>query len=106
MPTATPSPVSRLTSTSASSCPIAEVAATAGPGAAPPALDREIDDFAVVLAASGARHVVGLNSGGLIALWAARRLPGVDKVAVHEPAVFESRASLPQREPSGADRRS
>ncbi|MGZ4603885.1 MAG: alpha/beta fold hydrolase [Kineosporiaceae bacterium] len=77
-----------------------------GSGRSPYALDREIDDLAVVLPASGTRHVVGLNSGGLIALWAASGLPGVDKVAVHEPAVFKSRASLPQREPSGAHRRS
>ena len=40
-------------------------------------LDREIEDLASVLDATGARRVFGLSSGAIIALWAARRVPAV-----------------------------
>jgi pimeloyl-ACP methyl ester carboxylesterase len=68
-----------------------------GPGRSPYALDREIEDLACVLEATGAHHVFGLSSGAIIALWAARRLPAVRAVAAYEPPLFPSRESLPHR---------
>jgi pimeloyl-ACP methyl ester carboxylesterase len=45
----------------------------------------EVDDLAAVLAATGARHVLGISSGALIALRAALSLPDLQRVAAFEP---------------------
>ncbi len=74
-----------------------------GPGRSPHSLDREIDDLACVLEATGARHVFGLSSGAIIALWGARRLPTVQRVAAYEPPLFPSGASLPRAELAAFD---
>jgi pimeloyl-ACP methyl ester carboxylesterase len=50
-------------------------------------IDAECADLASVRAATGAAFVVGHSFGGLIALEAARRDPGITKVAVYEPGV-------------------
>lgn len=47
----------------------------------------ECDDLAAVRAATGARHVFGHSYGGLVALEAARRDPGIAKLALYEPGV-------------------
>ncbi len=47
----------------------------------------ECDDLAAVRAATGARYVFGHSYGGLIALEAARRDPGIAKLALYEPGV-------------------
>ncbi len=61
-----------------------------GRGASGPAGDgygaaTERADLAALLAHAGAGLVFGLSSGGLIALDAARHLPGIRAVAVYEP---------------------
>jgi pimeloyl-ACP methyl ester carboxylesterase len=48
-------------------------------------LSTERDDLAALVAHSGARHMFGLSSGGLIVLYAARTLPGIRSIAVYEP---------------------
>ncbi|MFG3604252.1 alpha/beta fold hydrolase [Micromonospora chersina] len=50
-------------------------------------IEAECADLAAVRAATGARYVFGHSFGGLVALEAARRDPGFDKVAVYEPGV-------------------
>jgi pimeloyl-ACP methyl ester carboxylesterase len=49
-------------------------------------LDTELDDLRALLAATGARGLLGHSVGGFFALQAALRLP-VDAVAVYDPAV-------------------
>ncbi|MEV0273739.1 alpha/beta hydrolase [Hamadaea sp. NPDC050747] len=46
---------------------------------------REIEDVAALAEATGASRVFGLSSGGLIALYAARTLPQLHRVAAYEP---------------------
>jgi pimeloyl-ACP methyl ester carboxylesterase len=50
-------------------------------------LSAEIDDVRAVCQATGARQLFGVSSGGVIALHAALELPGIDRVAVYEPAL-------------------
>jgi pimeloyl-ACP methyl ester carboxylesterase len=47
----------------------------------------ECADLAAVRAATGARYVFGHSYGGLVALEAARRDPGIARLAVYEPGV-------------------
>lgn len=68
---------------------------TSGPGRSPYSVAREIEDLEAVLAATGARFVFGLSTGAVVALWAARRLPGIEKLAAYEPPLFPDRQSLP-----------
>ncbi len=57
----------------------------------------EVDDLAAVLAATGARDVLGISSGALIALRAALSLPDLDRVAAFEPPlVLDAPARLAQ----------
>jgi dienelactone hydrolase len=74
-----------------------------GAGRSPYALEREIEDVACVLDDTGAHHVFGLSSGAIIALWAARRLAAVHRVAAYEPPLFPSRESLPHRQLAAFD---
>src|SRR5215510_15667725 len=48
-------------------------------------LAAEHDDLAALVRCSGAVHLFGLSSGGIIVLSAARTLPGIRSVAVYEP---------------------
>jgi len=51
----------------------------------PWSLDREVEDIAALLAAvGGSAHVYGCSSGGAIALEAANRLKGLEKVIAYE----------------------
>ncbi|WP_217576090.1 alpha/beta fold hydrolase [Mesorhizobium sp. GbtcB19] len=53
--------------------------------AVPYALEREVDDIEAVLdAAGGEAFVWGTSSGAMLALMAAKRLPGVRKLALYE----------------------
>lgn len=52
---------------------------------APYAVEREVEDIAALLSeAGGAAFVWGMSSGGVLALEAAGRLPGVRKLALYE----------------------
>ncbi len=48
-------------------------------------LQAECDDVEALLLESGARYLFGLSAGALVALFAARRLGSLDKVALYEP---------------------
>jgi pimeloyl-ACP methyl ester carboxylesterase len=48
-------------------------------------LATECADLDAILRKTGARCVFGLSSGALIALHAARTIPGIDRLAVYEP---------------------
>jgi alpha-beta hydrolase superfamily lysophospholipase len=48
-------------------------------------LAAERDDLAALVSRSGAVHLFGLSSGGIIVLSAARVVPGIRSVAVYEP---------------------
>lgn len=64
----------------------------------PYAVDREVDDLqAIVAAAGGHASVYGRSSGAVLALDAARRLTGIDRLALYEPPfiVDDSRPNLP-----------
>jgi pimeloyl-ACP methyl ester carboxylesterase len=58
---------------------------TSGPPGERYGLDTERDDLAALVRLSGARHLFGLSSGGLIVLHAARTIPGIRGIAVYEP---------------------
>lgn len=51
-------------------------------------IQQEVDDLAAVLEKTGAQHVFGVSSGGMICLQAALQLPTIQKVAVFEPPFF------------------
>ena len=50
-------------------------------------IPTECADLAAVRAATGASYVIGHSYGGLVALEAARRDPGITKLALYEPGV-------------------
>ncbi|MBO9540548.1 alpha/beta hydrolase [bacterium] len=60
---------------------------------------REVEDLqALIQAAGGSAHVFGMSSGGVLALEAANRLPGITKLAIYEAPfiVDDTRAPLPE----------
>lgn len=60
-------------------------------GPYPPSADHlrtEVSDLATVLAATGARDVLGISSGALIALQAAPTTPAIGRVAAFEPPLI------------------
>lgn len=58
---------------------------SSGPHGSEYQLAREVEDVAALAEATGATRIFGLSSGGLIALYAARTLPQLDRVAAYEP---------------------
>lgn len=69
----------------------------------PYAVEREVDDLAALLAhAGGTAYLYGISSGAVLALHAARRLPGVAKVVLYEPP-FIVDGSRPPRSPDYLD---
>jgi pimeloyl-ACP methyl ester carboxylesterase len=48
-------------------------------------IHTEVEDLAAMLATTGATDVLGVSSGGIVALEAALRLPEVRRVAIFEP---------------------
>lgn len=60
--------------------------ADAPPRREPYTVEAEVEDLAVVLAATGSRRVLGHSSGALIALTAAPHLP-IDRLALYDAAV-------------------
>ncbi|MGV9328258.1 alpha/beta fold hydrolase [Streptosporangium sandarakinum] len=66
---------------------------------APYAVAREVEDLEAVIAeAGGSVFVCGFSSGAVIALDAARRLPGIARLALYEPpfVVDATRPPLPE----------
>jgi pimeloyl-ACP methyl ester carboxylesterase len=64
----------------------------------PYAVEREVEDIAAVLAEAGGKaYIYGISSGAVLALEAARRLPGLTKLAMYEPpfVVDDGRPPLP-----------
>ncbi len=66
-------------------------------GDTPPyAVEREVEDIEAVLAAAGgSAYLYGTSSGAALALEAARRLPGITKLALWEPP-YSADASRPR----------
>jgi pimeloyl-ACP methyl ester carboxylesterase len=58
-----------------------------GPYRAGQGLRTEVEDVRAVLNATGAQRVFGADSGAVIALEAALRLPGITHVAAYEPPI-------------------
>jgi pimeloyl-ACP methyl ester carboxylesterase len=58
-----------------------------GPQGPEYSIAAECADLAAVRAATGARYLFGHSYGGLVALEAARRDPGIAKLALYEPGV-------------------
>jgi pimeloyl-ACP methyl ester carboxylesterase len=61
-----------------------------GRGASGPAhpddgIARQVEDLEAVIAGTGARALIGVSAGALVALEAARTLPDVDRMALFEP---------------------
>lgn len=48
----------------------------------------DVEDLDAVMAATGATKLFGLSSGAVIVLEAARTLPRVEQLAVHEPPIY------------------
>jgi pimeloyl-ACP methyl ester carboxylesterase len=67
---------------------------------APYAVDREIEDIATVLnEAGGAACLWGMSSGAVLALEAARRLPGIRKLALYEaPLIVDDSRSPTEKQ--------
>ena len=59
-----------------------------GPYGADHSVEREVEDLAAVLAASGAERVFGVSVGALVLLRAAITLPAIRQAAVYEPPLF------------------
>jgi pimeloyl-ACP methyl ester carboxylesterase len=49
---------------------------------------REVEDVQALIEATGAGNLFGVSSSGLIALQATLSVPGIDRVAVYEPALL------------------
>ncbi|HZS88620.1 MAG TPA: alpha/beta hydrolase [Chloroflexota bacterium] len=54
-------------------------------------IQTEVDDLDALLAKTGAQHVFGVSSGGIICLQAALTLPAIRKAAIFEPPFFADR---------------
>ena len=61
---------------------------TSGPYGDSYTIRSEVEDLAAVLSAAGARDVFGVSSAGLVVLEAARTLPGIERIALYEPALL------------------
>jgi pimeloyl-ACP methyl ester carboxylesterase len=64
----------------------------------PYAVEREVEDLeALVGHAGGSAHAYGISSGAVLALHAARRSPGITRLALYEPPfiVDDSRSPIP-----------
>jgi len=48
---------------------------------------KEVEDLAALLTKTGTHFIFGVSAGGLICLQAALNLPGIQRVAVYEPAL-------------------
>jgi pimeloyl-ACP methyl ester carboxylesterase len=56
-----------------------------GPARPDDGIAHQIEDLQAVIAATGARALIGVSAGALVALEAARTLPELDRVALFEP---------------------
>lgn len=57
-------------------------------------IEREDEDLAAIIAATGAENVFGAADGGLFALHASMSVPAIRKVAVFEPVLFVGQPDL------------
>lgn len=65
-----------------------------GPYGAGYNIEREAEDLAAVVAATGAERVFGTADGGLFALHGSMSIPSIHKVAVFEPVIFVGQPGL------------
>jgi pimeloyl-ACP methyl ester carboxylesterase len=59
-----------------------------GPYSKDYSIQKEVEDLDALLTKTGAHHVFGVSSGGIICLQAALSLPAIHKAAIYEPALF------------------
>jgi pimeloyl-ACP methyl ester carboxylesterase len=57
-------------------------------------IEREDEDLAAIIAATGAQNVFGAADGGLFALHASIAIPAIRKVALFEPVLFVGQPDL------------
>ncbi len=57
-------------------------------------IEREDEDLAAIIAATGAQNVFGAADGGLFALHASMSIPSIRKVALFEPVLFVGQPGL------------
>jgi pimeloyl-ACP methyl ester carboxylesterase len=63
----------------------------------PYAVEREVEDLEALLAhAGGTAYAYGVSSGAVLVLHAARRLPGLTKLALYEPPFVVDGSHLPR----------
>jgi pimeloyl-ACP methyl ester carboxylesterase len=67
-------------------------------GDTPPyAVEREVEDIEALLAhAGGTAYAYGISSGAVLALHAARRLPGLTRLALYEPPFVVDSSHIPR----------
>lgn len=65
-----------------------------GPYSPDDGIRQEVEDLDALLTETGAHNVFGVSASGLVALEAARTLPGVHKIAVYEPALLTEGSTL------------
>jgi pimeloyl-ACP methyl ester carboxylesterase len=59
-----------------------------GPYSKDYSIQKEVEDLDALLTKTGAHHVFGVSSGGIICLQAALTLPAIQKAAIYEPPLF------------------
>jgi len=59
-----------------------------GPYSKDYSIQKEVEDLDALLTKTGAHHVFGVSSGGIICLKAALTLPAIHKAAIYEPPLF------------------
>ena len=59
-----------------------------GPYSKDYSIQKEVEDLDALLTKTGAHHVFGVSSGGIICLQAALTLPAIHKAAIYEPPLF------------------
>lgn len=59
-----------------------------GPFSKSYSIQEEVDDLSALVNKTGARLLYGMSAGGLICLQASLSLPGIQKMALYEPALF------------------
>ncbi|KAI9781071.1 MAG: hypothetical protein M1839_006348 [Geoglossum umbratile] len=67
-----------------------------GPYGAAYSIQTDVDDFAALVAKTGATGVLGVSSGAIIALHACPQIPAIQKAAIFEPPLGVDRAASEQ----------
>lgn len=66
-----------------------------GPYSEDYSIQKDVEDLDALLTKTGAHHVFGVSSGGIICLQAALTLPTIHKAAIYEPPLFINDSTTP-----------